>query len=99
MCVRAAQLIRPQKLLGQKSTLLLTRSSNIEGIFMFEKISSLGLTVTFLALLTSCSSTPPPIYIDPLLNSENSASLHFYRPGLSAWMGMAIDYRVVVEDI
>ena len=61
-----------------------------------------SITISIILITTSiivgCSSTPPAIYADPSLNEDNAAILHFYRPASSAWMGMAIDYRVLVDN-
>lgn len=54
-------------------------------------------TILAINLILSGCQTKPEITADPLLNPENAAMIYVYRPS-SQWMGLAIDYRVSLDD-
>ena len=70
---------------------------------MLRHFAQTPITIQLIALLLSillsgCAGTPPPIYSDTTLTSENAAKIHVYRPAATAWLGQAIDYRVYVNE-
>ncbi len=62
----------------------------------YRKPAFLSALIAFGMLVSGCAGKPE-IVVDPALREENAGEIFVYRPS-SHWGGLAIDYRVTVDD-